>query len=147
MGAGCFKSKPTICWNCANACGGCCWSKSFKPVDGWTATPTKVYQVKDCYIDSYVVYKCPQFKKQRSWIVSEMSIYELAELLECSLRTVYRLTNAEIVQMCKQKGVILEIYQKNKKRKFLVDNRKAIHIPPKEVLELFFGKQKGYTGF
>ena len=147
MGSGCFRTKPTICWNCANACGGCCWSKSFKPVDGWTATPTKVYQVKDSYIDSYVVYKCPQFKKQRSCVVSEMSVYEIAELIGCSVRNLYRMTNTEIVEDCKAHGVKVEPYQKDRYRKFLVDNRTAIKIPPKEILELFFGKQKGYTGF
>lgn len=55
------QDKPTLCWSCENACCGCSWSRSFKPVDGWTAVPTKVFAKTD-FIASYRVMKCPQYK-------------------------------------------------------------------------------------
>lgn len=29
------QQAETLCWYCANACGGCSWSKKLVPVDGW----------------------------------------------------------------------------------------------------------------
>lgn len=59
--------KPeTICWNCANACGKCSWSDgTFTPVEGWQAEHTKVRNAKFCYIESYRVISCPQFKSDK----------------------------------------------------------------------------------
>ncbi len=50
------KKKETLCWTCQNACGGCSWSRSFTPVEGWEAKPTKNEQT-----DSYRVISCPEF--------------------------------------------------------------------------------------
>ena len=52
-----------LCWLCKNACGGCNWSKYFKPVDGWIAEPTIV---KDSGGDfsSYKIHKCPEFIRE-----------------------------------------------------------------------------------
>ena len=49
-----------LCWRCKNACGGCNWSKHFKPIIGWTAEPTII---KDSMGDfsSYKIHKCPEF--------------------------------------------------------------------------------------
>ena len=46
----------TLCWDCANACVGCSWSRQFLPVKGWKATRTygKTF-------DSYIVHECPEF--------------------------------------------------------------------------------------
>lgn len=65
----------TLCWDCQNACGGCSWSKAFKPVNGWTAERKDV-KVNHTYRgrswtqteESYIVKKCPEFlpdKRQR----------------------------------------------------------------------------------
>lgn len=58
--------NPTLCWDCANACGGCSWSsREAQPVDGWDATPTKVNMTiehnQPRSVDSYIVHSCPQF--------------------------------------------------------------------------------------
>lgn len=57
----------TICWDCQNAYGGCSWSKSFRPVDGWNATRRdvlvsgdKAYAHKE---ESYIVHSCPEFQQ------------------------------------------------------------------------------------
>lgn len=69
--------KPTLCWSCANAYGGCSWSKSFAPVDGWAAEPTKITKfgnwktksgdtrrkVYEC--QSYHIEACPLYRKDR----------------------------------------------------------------------------------
>lgn len=61
-------SCDTICWKCANACGKCSWSRSYKPVEGWDAKATKVVNHscgKDIIVDSFKVKHCPQFVKDR----------------------------------------------------------------------------------
>ena len=60
------QDKPTLCWKCAHACGGCSWSDSFTPVEGWTAKPTVIKAnhgrgfMED--IESYIVKACPLFE-------------------------------------------------------------------------------------
>lgn len=54
--------KETICWKCANACGGCDWSKKrAKPVDGWEAIRRDLSRG----IESYIVLSCPKFVPDR----------------------------------------------------------------------------------
>lgn len=46
-----YKTRTNICFDCQNACGGCCWSEidpitgkpRFQPVPGWKAKPSKLY--------------------------------------------------------------------------------------------------------
>ena len=51
-----------LCWRCGNACGGCSWSQSFIPVEGWDAESV-VIKDSEGDIDSYKIKKCPQFIK------------------------------------------------------------------------------------
>ena len=53
-----FESKYTLCWNCANATGGCSWADELKPVKGWIATPQTRHR-----LESYTVHQCPEFKR------------------------------------------------------------------------------------
>lgn len=61
----------TKCWDCTKAVGGCSWSRSFRPVEGWDATPTRVKADKDAdtgeqhWTDSFYVNDCPEFEKDR----------------------------------------------------------------------------------
>ena len=48
------------CWRCKNACGGCSWSDSLTPVDGWDATPTIVKDSTGDF-ETYKIKKCPEF--------------------------------------------------------------------------------------
>ena len=48
----------SLCWDCKNATGGCEWSQSFTPVDGWEAIPRTIRDD-----DSFLVIKCPKFEK------------------------------------------------------------------------------------
>ena len=58
-----YKSSDTLCWRCAKAAtNGCAWSASFKPVNGWTAVPTKI-TCADHTADSYRVVDCPEFER------------------------------------------------------------------------------------
>ena len=64
-----MKNKhDTLCWCCEKAGGNCSWSENFTPVDGWTAKPTKItsHDSPTGYVDSYNVYKCPEFELLRS---------------------------------------------------------------------------------
>lgn len=70
-----YKAKRNVkirkdeqpCWHCAKATGGCSWSRSFKPVDGWKAKKTIIMngieiidkQPRICH--SYKIESCPEF--------------------------------------------------------------------------------------
>lgn len=62
------QSKPTLCWKCSKACGGCSWSDgTFTPVEGWTATETTIRGDRgiwrDRIIQSYIVEECPEYEE------------------------------------------------------------------------------------
>lgn len=147
MGTGCFKSRETICWDCAKACGMCAWSREFKPIDGWEVTPTRVYQTRNKKIDSFVVHSCPEFEKSKMYCRAEIKLSEIAQILCRSVFSLRHLKNSDIIELCRRQGVSIEIVKKNKNRKFFIDNKKEMKIPPPELVELFFGKHIGYTGF
>lgn len=53
--------KQTLCWRCQNATGHCDWSKNFKPVKGWTAKETRIYDK----VQSFIVISCPEFEEDK----------------------------------------------------------------------------------
>lgn len=64
----CWHKYATLCWECDNCYGGCAWSRSFKPVEGWTAIPTEAHITNGKYSEvrhGYTVLKCPEFVKDR----------------------------------------------------------------------------------
>lgn len=98
--------RQTLCWECMKACGKCPWSDgSFTPVDGWTATPTKIKN-DDVITDSYLVKKCPLFISD-VWI----PIYtrELSRLLKISDRTLFRWSDEDKILKARQFGYELKI--------------------------------------
>lgn len=65
-------NRTNICFDCQRACGGCSWSAwdpvtekpMFRPVPGWTATPSKVDNAKGRKakpVWTYHVTACPLF--------------------------------------------------------------------------------------
>ena len=63
------SNGQTLCWTCKNAVPdgehGCRWSQHLEPVDGWTATETRVYSKTNLgdttYKESYYVIDCPEY--------------------------------------------------------------------------------------
>lgn len=56
------RTKDTLCWSCAKACGDCDWSAELKPVKGWTAFPTKIIGNYGWdKVDTYRVDACPEY--------------------------------------------------------------------------------------
>lgn len=57
----------SLCWTCAKACGGCCWTQygRFEPVQGWIAEETKLKINGGRNEKSYLVYTCPEFSPDR----------------------------------------------------------------------------------
>lgn len=53
----------TLCWDCANYCGGCSWSEHLNhtPVKGWRAFRRDLSNKTGETIESYVVIDCPEF--------------------------------------------------------------------------------------
>lgn len=49
-----------LCWSCERACGGCEWSREFKPVKGWTAEKT-VIEDNGEHCETYKIIKCPKY--------------------------------------------------------------------------------------
>ena len=66
--------KETLCWECKNACGGCSWSKAFKPVEGWDADKTTVKCENGTTYGSYHVKSCPEFIPNDRRIISARKI-------------------------------------------------------------------------
>lgn len=54
------KEEFQKCWTCKNACGGCSWSREFKPVDGWTAEPA-ILVFDGEKVDTYKIKDCPEY--------------------------------------------------------------------------------------
>lgn len=54
-----MQYKEQLCFNCSKACGGCSWSRSFKPVEGWKAKFRKSSSCKD---STYAIEECPEFE-------------------------------------------------------------------------------------
>ena len=55
------NNNYTKCWTCKKACGGCCWSREFKPVPGWIAIPTH-HPTNGEHAESYHVISCPEYR-------------------------------------------------------------------------------------
>ena len=51
--------SSTLCWDCANACAGCEWSRNHIPVKGWKAEKSYSEEYGDCYR----VIECPKFDR------------------------------------------------------------------------------------
>ena len=54
------KRDQSLCWNCKNCFGGCSWSKSFEPVEGWRAERTTI-EYFNTKTPSFLVRDCPLF--------------------------------------------------------------------------------------
>ena len=52
------KIRPTKCWDCAKATGGCSWADAFIPVKGWKAIATTKPGIRS----SYLILECPEFQ-------------------------------------------------------------------------------------
>ena len=61
------RIRQTLCWDCANATGGCSWADhdTHTPVKDWTAIETKIRihnpSIPDQHTRSYIVITCPEF--------------------------------------------------------------------------------------
>ena len=62
----CMSEGNPACWTRKKAAGGCSWSRSFRPVEGWTAKKTLIRLSpcqKEDVIESYQVIACPEYEK------------------------------------------------------------------------------------
>ena len=72
--------KQTICAICGEYY--CSWIDKLKPVKGWTAIPSKLRNSNGIYDDSFIVTKCPLFKKMRSETTSVTSNCKRSEIVK-----------------------------------------------------------------
>lgn len=144
-----MANKSSICWDCAKACRKCPWSKDFKPVPGWDATPTKVYVVEGKYDDSFIVNSCPLFEKEQEYKSVRISAKELAfKLGGFKPRTIMRMPIDKLIGKCAALGIDLEVRRDAKGTRiyFIKEMRKPNTFIPLEMLRMFW-KSSGYTGF
>lgn len=92
--------EDTLCWSCKKCYGGCSWSKSFKPVEGWEADRTKVKSKESDY-SSYHVKSCPQYQPDEKRITT---LAKIAVMVGVSERTLYRWSVEDITEAAKIKG-------------------------------------------
>lgn len=65
----CYRTAPDqLCWDCANACGGCSWSAKGEPVPGWKAEPVIIRNhlnrgSENFSAKSFKIYSCPKFRR------------------------------------------------------------------------------------
>lgn len=75
--------KTQLCWTCARACGGCSWSRSFTPVNGWTAEQTELYVDRGEYethrTTSYKITACPLYKNDAPQERKQREIHIIAK--------------------------------------------------------------------
>lgn len=87
----CVSKHSTLCWDCEKACGKCSWSREFKPIKGWRAIPTQIYQYTTLKrgkhyrysTDSFDVYECPEFEPLK--MQSEEEFLKLLNLNEAEV--------------------------------------------------------------
>jgi hypothetical protein len=71
-----------ICIACKNYCGGCSWSSTFTPVDGWDAEETNLHIQKGRWIKTYKIKGCPEYEEDHfENPFADMSIDRQADLI------------------------------------------------------------------
>lgn len=99
----------TLCWGCKKCLGGCPWSDSLKPVEGWTAEFDSDKSTK-----GYKVIECPLYEK------GDAGIDEVDEEGMLKLRTALA---KQIVLDMKVAMIVFENVRKIYERKRLKRNR------------------------
>lgn len=83
------KKKSSICQTCFNF--DCNWHEKFEPVDGWTATPTHINNYQSPDYDSYLVEKCPLYRKRSDTIwYKRVTQKEIAKVSGINMRSAIR---------------------------------------------------------
>lgn len=62
------QKQQSICWKCSNCYGGCSWSRSYIPVDGWEAEQRNIEghdKKAEKILISYRVDSCPEFAEDK----------------------------------------------------------------------------------
>lgn len=57
--------NTTLCWSCKCSGKECSWLKDFTPVKGWKAKKFNYTLDDDSIVDSYIVIKCPLYRKEK----------------------------------------------------------------------------------
>ena len=88
--------KFTLCWDCENATGGCCWSDHWlhQPVPGWTAEPRQLRLDNHTKVLNWQVLECPEFK--RDAFGGGIKWADPAKARGCTL--------AELLKNCQKRG-------------------------------------------
>lgn len=113
----CRNASNSICENCQNAVGGCSWSKSFEPVDGWVALELDAdVQVSSDPVKTYKIYFCPEFvlDAENDPMGMERQHNVLAELLYTIYRDLGRF-NTEKNRLYKERTELKELLSKYEK--------------------------------
>lgn len=121
--------KQTICWQCQNATGHCEWSKNFKPVKGWKAKETKIYDK----VQSFVVLSCPKFIQDK--IQKENSEMNKNNIIEPPYRVCKERYSRKIIIKAKD-GLLYKGYYIFESQLYKITDEKGNvkKISPKQVI-------------
>lgn len=116
----------SICGECQQRIGVCSWSREFKPVPGWTATPTKILMYtagkgwhKPAYVDSYDVTACPLYIPPKKGRGRPTTYRKAAAIIAEDAVTRIKTRYSSIREACKAGGFvangILDVLEGHKK--------------------------------
>lgn len=91
------KCDEQLCWSCKNATGGCSWSKSFIPVDGWEATPTLL----DDRVESFKINACPEYREED---VKLITFKELSNIVNINISTLLNMKLNKLKKTVNEQG-------------------------------------------
>lgn len=103
--------RNSLCQSCF--CSNCAWHTQFKPVEGWTAIPTKIIQGnKHDTMQSFNVIDCPMYTpREQDKGYTEVSKSDFAELLNISYkRFISILYKGELAEEARKRGYVFKTY-------------------------------------
>ena len=101
----------SICGECQQSSLVCPWSREFKPVPGWTASPTRILmytttkgEQKPGYADSYNVTACPLYIPPQRGSKNRPSAYKKSAIIAEDIDTHEKTRYASVRAACEDRG-------------------------------------------
>lgn len=106
----CHGKTNDLCFRCDKACGGCSWSKSFAPIPGWTAEPSRICVGIDNFVETWHITDCPEFvgKPPKEKLEKDDINIPLIEAMVRLTRSEMKLSFAKMAEKMHCSGKILQ---------------------------------------
>lgn len=105
-----MDSKCQTCFNF-----GCRWHTHFQPVEGWTATETKINERHGKeLVDSFCVKDCPEYTERKEEVIFQITTQQVAD--ECGL--LQKTTQKALAEMPEYYNILEKIVKHYKAKGF-----------------------------